>query len=180
MNLKTFKDGDHNLHQVDTMATCDCCGQTLYYEVTLSIGLADTLRVIVEEIKAKGINIVNTRKELYDLGKITLTQYNNMTHLARLGMLANVNDEVGNYCLTAKAIKFLRGEPVPKGALVKKSSSLQHSNTAFTTEETTTLKDIYKAGGYWEVPGFDIREGRVIKAEPGAQGQLFKVNRTIY
>lgn len=144
---------------------CDHCGQRMGYRSAVSKGLVRMLETIADAIEEKGVNVLNVKKELVDTGKLTVNQYTNKSHLVRLGLLFCVEGEVGNFGLTSKAMGFLKGERIPREAVVEKATKDRGSRTVETSEETCTIHDFMEKGEYWIVPGFDIREGRVIKAQ---------------
>lgn len=124
------------------------------------------LKRIYRFIERKGINAVHIEKEMVQTGMLTGNQKGNAVgHMVRLGLLAHIEGEPGNFCLTRKAVDFLNGQPIPKYAEVAKRTGEHGSRTVSHSEETCTIKDFNRAGDYWEVPGFEIREGRIIPPE---------------
>lgn len=144
---------DHNV--------CESCGQRLSYRSSVSKGVVRALKTICKFVEGKGINAVHIEKELVQGGILTGNQGRNATHMVRLGLLAHL-EEPGNYCLTAKAMGFLNGNPIPKYAEVSKRTEGKGSHTVQSSGEDCTIRDFTK-GEEWEVPGFEIRSGHVIK-----------------
>jgi len=144
-------------------AFCESCGQRIGYRSTVSKGIVKILEKVAEAIEEKGINVIHVRKELVDTGKMSLTQHNNLTHLTRLGLLANVDGEVGNYLITAKGMHFLNGGRIPREVTVQKATKDKGSHVIDRSDETCSIHDFMGKGEYWIVPGFEIREGRIIK-----------------
>lgn len=141
---------------------CGECGQSLQYKSAVSRGTVAMLKAISAMVDRKGINVVHIQKELVKEGALTPNQAQNITHCVRLGLVAHVED-AGNYCLTTKAMNFLNGEDIPKYAYVKKRTAEQGAHTEGSSEEMCNAKDFIKKGSYWEVPGFEIREGHVVR-----------------
>ena len=131
------------------------------YKSSVSRGVVETLKKIVEAIKAKGINTIHIEKELVRTGILTGTQGKNATHIVKLGLLAHSPDEIGNYCITKKAMSFLNGEAIPKYVIVSKTNRSSGSRTVSQSEEMCTISN-FTDGVFWEVPEFEIREGRII------------------
>lgn len=142
---------------------CDACGQSINYRSAVGRGIVEALKSMSKFIEKKGINAVHLHKELVIEKVWTEMQERNMTvHGVRLGLVFHIEDEVGNYGLTTKAMQFLAGENIPKYAYVKKRTEEQGSHTFGVSKQTCNVKDFTKKDAYWEVPGFEIQEGRVI------------------
>ena len=141
---------------------CPHCGQRMGYRSSVSRGTVAVLKTIFKQIAAKDTNAIHIEKELVQRGYLTGNQGRNCTHMVRLGLLAHVDGEPGNYCLTRKAVDFLNGAPIPKYATVSKRTEAHGSKTIITSEETCTIRDFDQVSEYWEVPGFEIKEGRII------------------
>ncbi len=147
----------------DDANVCQSCGQRLSYKGSVSRGTVQTLRAIAKFIEQKGINIVHLEKEMVQMGRLTGNQSGNAKgHMVRLGLLAHLKEEPGNYCLTEKAMGFLNGMPIPRHVSVSKRTEVKGSHTVTHSDEMCTVNQFNKAGDYWEVPGFEIRAGRVI------------------
>ncbi len=141
---------------------CPHCGQRIAYRSAVSKGHVRVLRVIVKLIQQKGVNVVHVEKELVQAGLLTGNQGRNCTHMVRLGLLAHLQGETGNYVLTDKAMRFLNGEPIPKYVIVSKRTEGKGSHTVTHSKELVSISAFSKKGEEWEVPGFEIKAGRVI------------------
>lgn len=137
---------------------CECCGQTKTYIYSLDHGIADIVRAIARKIGEKGINIVHPRKE----NVLTSTQWCNLARARSHGLVAAVKGKKGNFLLTRKGAKFLKGEPVPKFAIISKAEGRQIGY--FEQEKNmVTIHDLLEKGEYWEGIGFDITDGEVFQ-----------------
>lgn len=158
---------------------CAGCGQNKTYVLAIDQGTVDIVKATATAIRLKGINCVHPTKEMevprlmwnrhyaFSEGKLTSTQIGNMTRARIHGLLARVKDEPGNWCLTRKGAEFLRGQPVPKFAVVRKVRDDDAShNECYWKPETYQVKiDQYQKGPYWEGYNYQIVEGRVVPAE---------------
>lgn len=165
---------------------CDCCGQAKTYLLPIDFGTALIVKAFSKFIQLKGINMVHPTKEMevlgnawtYDLamshGLLTSTQIGNFTRARAHGLIARHKDEPGNWVLTAKGARFLRGERIPKLALMRKSrvddgigyTSASHKEEYFKPNEyTTTIHEVKSKDhpGMWEGISFDIVEGQIIE-----------------
>jgi len=113
-------------------------------------------------IDEKGINAIHIEKELVQRGKLTGNQGRNCIHMTKLGLIAHIKDEPGNYCITTKGADFLNGKEISKSVTVKKRTESEGSRTTEHSNEMCTIHDFQGKGEYWEIPGFEIREGRII------------------
>lgn len=152
--------------------TCECCGQTTTYLLAIDQQTINIVRAVANAIRAKGINAIHPRKEMMvdtkDLremenivraGKITYTMWNNMTRARAHGLLAKVRGVKANYLLTKKGAKFLRGERVPRYAIISKAEG--HQIGYFEPEDhTITIFDVVP---YHEPINFEVTDGEVIK-----------------
>lgn len=132
------------------------------YRSGVSRGTVKVLKMIFKKVAEKDTNAIHIEKELVQRGFLTGNEGRNCTHMVRLGPIAHVEGEPGNYCLTRKGVDFLNGNPIPKYVTVAKRTESHGSRTVTHSEETCVIQDFNKAGEYWEVPGFEIKEGRVI------------------
>lgn len=155
----------------DPENVCPTCHQSIAYKSAVNRGLCEALKKILAYIEKKGVNAVHLRKELSSQGVITDSQHRNIeAHGVRLGLVAHIENEPGNYCLTTKGMDFLNGEPIPRYAMVQKRTEDAGSHTILVSAETCTMRDFLRKGDYWEVPGVYIQEGRVIKAKRDTMG----------
>lgn len=142
---------------------CGACGQRLGYKSSMSKGIVAVLKLVMQKVEEKGLNVVHIEKEMVQTSILTGNQGRNATHMVRLGLLAHIDGETGNYCLTRKAMEFLNGDPVPKWVEVSKRREGEGSRTVAHSDETCVVSDFAGKNEYWEVPGFEIKEGRIIK-----------------
>lgn len=158
---------------------CHECGQSTTYLLALDRGTAIIVKAVAAAIKRKGINIIHPKKEMevpikewsYSVavpnGLLTSVQIGNMTRARVHGLIARIKGEPGNWCLTSKGAKFLRGEPVPRYAIIRKTRSGERSRKDdyyMPDTHTVTVNEIDTEGAkYWEPIGFDIVEGRVVE-----------------
>lgn len=142
-------------------SVCECCGQTRNYVDGVNRGSAEIVKIVARAIRDKGINVVHIRKELVEVGAMRPTQYTNVAHPTAHGLIAKVRGNPGNYCLTRKGAAFLRGEPIPRYAIIDKAT--KHTVGYHEPERyTVTLAQVQRSGDYWEGVGFDVVEGRVV------------------
>ena len=135
---------------------CEHCGQTETYILGLDHGTVDIVRAIAKKIGEKGINIVHPRKE----NVLTNTQWCNIARPRFHGLIAAVKGKRGNFLLTKKGAAFLRGETVPRYAIVSKVEG--HQIGYFEQENNkVTISDLLAKGEYWEGIGYDIVDGEV-------------------
>ncbi len=153
---------------------CTCCGQTVDYALTINQGTVDILKAISVAIRNKGINCIHPRKEMeihtkqlpYQImvqaGQLTSNQVGNLSKARMHGLIAKVRGENGNYLLTRKGVRFLKGEPIPRMAIISKMES---RTLGYFNEETdmVTIKDYIHKEEYWEGINYRIVDGRIIK-----------------
>jgi len=155
---------------------CSCCGQSLTYLLAVDRGTVDILKAIATAIRRKGINCVHPRKEMeiavgqidyptmVKEGQLTSNQVGNLSRPRFHGLIAKVRgkDMAGNYCLTTKGAKFLKGEEIPKYAIISKEE--KHQIGYFEEEiHRCTIQDFAPDTEYWEGIDFNIEDGRIIK-----------------
>ena len=154
---------------------CECCGLTTNYLLAIDKGTIEILKAVSRAIGDKGINIVHANKELIEKGYLTPLQRGNMSRPRAHGLIAMVKGDgmKGNYLLTSKGAKFLRGEiRIPKYAIMNKVTS--HQAGYFEAEEHTVGVNDYMEGEYWEGIGYDIQQGRVVKdLKEGSTAPIF-------
>lgn len=129
---------------------CPCCSQSTTYLLGLDKGSAETVQDILKAISTKGINEVHPARELNwkDDEKWKLT---NLSRPRFHGLIAFVKGKKGFYCLTKKAGKFLRGEAIPRYAIISKVTG--HQEGYWQTEQyQATFKELFTDSEipYWE------------------------------
>jgi hypothetical protein len=155
-----------NFIQTHEPRKCSCCGQTETWEAKMTKGAEDIVKAIAGAIKAKGINIIHPAKEMIPSKLLTVSQNGNLSVPRNHGLIAQVEGEAGNYCLTKKAAEFLKGKPIPRIAIVSK---VENRQIGYLMPDETDPKNWYVVNqddneGYWG--GFEINEGRVVKENP--------------
>jgi len=166
---------------------CQCCGQSKTYLLPIDRGTTDILRAVAKAILNKGINAIHPRKEMenklapgvdYDVmireGMLTSNQVGNLSRPRFHGLIAHIQKQPGNYCLTSKGAKFLKGERIPKYAIIDKVSG--HQIGYWRAEKyQVCIKDFVLEEEYWEGIDFDIREGQILTkvVKDEKQRQLF-------
>lgn len=127
---------------------CEHCGQTTTYRLGLDKGSAEIVLEILKTVIRKGCNEIHPARELELSGRKKWF----LTNLSRPrfhGLIAYVRGKRGYYCLTQKAGKFLRGEPVPKYAIISKITG--HQIGYWEPEKyQTTIREILRGGVQWE------------------------------
>lgn len=145
---------------------CEACGQTTTYDLELNPGSVNILKVMAQYIERKGINAVHPRKEVEGHG-LSSNEVGNLSRIRFHGLVAKIEGETGNYCLTSKGLDFLNGAPIPTIAIVKKGTDKVPAHTIGYGEGVASIEE-YGTGWetYWTVNGYEVREGRVIKTPP--------------
>lgn len=140
---------------------CECCGQTTTYALAIDKGTVRILKKVAKAIEQKGINCIHLAKEKV----LTHSELCNIIRPRFHGLVAHVegNKMQGNFCLTNKALDFLKGARIPRVAIVSKVKSCQIGY--FQPVSQTCVIDDFKGSGeeWWVGIGFDIVGGRVVK-----------------
>ena len=156
---------------------CECCGQTKTYTTAMSKAGANIVKAFQVAIGKKGINVIHPGKEMVVAarewsinrmlqdGSITPQMWKNLTQIKQHGLIARVKGEVGNYLLTTKGAKFLRGERIAKYAIISKVDK-RNIGYWLPDEETVCFKEFIDDDPNWELMDYDIVEGRVVKTLP--------------
>jgi len=135
-------------NEVYTPDICAHCGQAENYVIGLDKGSARIVLAMIDAISKKGVNEIHPAREMDTSGKRKWY----LTNLSRPrfhGLIAYVDGKKGYYCLTRKAGKFLRGESVPKFAIISKVT--RHQEGYWLEEEKrTTIHDLLKEKIMWE------------------------------
>lgn len=152
---------------------CEHCGQTTTYLVPLDRGAAIIVKALAAAIRRKGINCVHPGKEMevprrewsYERavteGVLPSNFIDNFSRVRFHGLIARVKGEAGNWCLTSKGARFLRGEPVAR--YVIRSKATKHNLGYYEPETlTVTVHELRKADELWQGINFDIVEGRIV------------------
>lgn len=141
---------------------CSHCGQTTHYDLNLDQGIAYLLISIYNKVKEKGENNVHIQnemtvdnsnrlsiKELSTAGLITFKMEKNVARARKHGLIAFVDRGSGRYLVTRKGANFLRGEPIPKTAIVRKGGSTE--GYWFENENVVTIKSLIKSAPFWDI-----------------------------
>lgn len=155
---------------------CECCQLTKNYLIGIDKGSIEIVKAISRAIGDKGINLVHANKELIEKKYLTPLQRGNMSRPRAHGLIAMAHGEgmKGNYLLTSKGAKFLRGEiRIPKYAIMNKVTS--HQDGYFESERYTVgVNDFMKGDEYWEGIGYNIEQGRVVRdLKDGSTAPIF-------
>lgn len=144
-----------------TSEVCSHCSQSMTYILAVDKGTVMIVKAIAQFIGRKGINIVHPRKEM-EGRYLTSNQVGNLTRARSQGLIAAMKGNPGNYCLTSKGATFLRGEAIPKFAIISKSEKRQIGY--FEPEKHMVIvKDFTSSSEMWEGIDYEIQEGRVIR-----------------
>ena len=147
--------------------TCHCCGQTTNYLLPVDLGSVEILKAISVAIRKKGKNSIHPRKEMevasgqldYERmvreGLLTSNQVGNLSKLKFHGLIASIEGELGNHCLTRKGSQFLKGSQIPKYAVISK---IEKCNLGYWDPENSmvTIKDFAPTKEYWEGMNYDV------------------------
>lgn len=137
--------------------SCPHCQQTTTYLLPIDRGTADLVKKIALFIQRKGINAVHPRKEM-EGSYLTSNDVGNLSRPRFHGLIAHIDGEKGNYCLTTKGLEFLDGKPIPKYAIISKVEKRQ---IGYWSDEVVSIKELYQ-GEKWEAINFIIENGRVL------------------
>ena len=150
---------------------CASCGQTTEYPIRLDKGTAYIVIAIANAVRLKNKNRVHLRNEMLvkrgeypstrDVaiaGKMTATMIDNVLRAKYHGLVAQIDGGgTGEYLLTPKGARFLRGEAVPALAAIDKT---KHVKKYYIDEETdwTTIGRILRGDtNFWD-HAWDIDE----------------------
>lgn len=97
-------------------------------------------------------------------GKLTSNQVGNLSRPRFHGLIAKVKGKemAGNYCLTSKGARFLKGEQIAKYAIISKE---QKHQIGYYEDDVyfCTTKDFLPDVEYWEGINFSIDAGQIVK-----------------
>lgn len=146
-----------------TPEICERCGQSTEYVISLDKGTAHIILAIAAGIRRKGENKIHLLNEMgvkgpqsagypdyetmvYD-GKMTFRMTANVPRARIHGLVAFVKEGSGEYLLTAKGAKFLRGYPVQRTAIIDKRT---HANKGYRVEDgTVSLRELLAEESHW-------------------------------
>ena len=158
-----------------TPHVCNGCGQTTEYPLALDRGTAEIVIAIAAAIRRKGINVVHPTKEMevsgaapdFRSGWLNSNQIGNISRAHRHGLVAAVEGKgnAGNWLLTPKGAKFLKGARIPRYALVSKVTGHQEGYINPGTL-TVTIGELLRKEEHWDGIDFTIENGRIIDDVP--------------
>ncbi len=176
--------------EIYTPDKCDCCGQSKTYLIPIDRGTTDILRAVARAILFKGINAIHPRKEMeiqnsqidYETmvreGHLTSNMVGNLSRPRFHGLIAKIKGQPGNYCLTSKGARFLKGEEMAKYAIIDKTTG--HQIGYWMAEKyQVKFKDFSSDEEYWEGLDYEIREGQVI-TKVGKDPQVNKNQKQLF
>jgi len=135
---------------------CGECTQTKTYDLGLDRGTAFIVLAVYNAVQRKDENRVHIDKEMVALksdfdslehmiseGFMTSSMQHNVPRARYHGLIAFVDKGTGEYLLTPKGARFLRGEAVPRIAIVDKKT---HKKLAYWNEDEdqVTFRDLMK------------------------------------
>lgn len=152
------------------------CGQTLTYLLALDRGTTDILKAFSVAVWCKGINQIHPRKEMEIAGRgisyeesvreghLRSNQVGNLSRAHRHGLIAKVKGLPGTWLLTRKGAAYLRGESVPKYAVISKVTGHQ---IGYWNEESARVMigDFTPEHEYWELPAI-FQESKKVEQVP--------------
>ena len=139
---------------------CPHCGQTTTYVLAIDRGTVNITKKIAKFIEKKGINRVHPRKELEGNG-LSSNDVGNLSRPRFHGLIAKVKGKPGNYCLTTKGSLFLKGEVIPRVAIINKATGRQVGY--YKPTEYQCVVGEFNTGEYWEGINYEIKEGYIIR-----------------
>lgn len=158
--------------------TCEGCGQTKDYALPLSRGLAMATIAFYNAIERLGRNRIHVGKEmvrpiedfhgddpkgtyrrLVQAGYMTFRMEGNLSFLHRHGIVAS-GEEPGVWILTKKGGAFLRGEELPRVAIVSKVTG--HQIGYWDQGGMTTISQLLKASTPWWSAPAEVHEDHTI------------------
>lgn len=160
---------------------CGECGQAKTYLLPLDRGTTVIVSAFAAAVRHKGINVIHPTKEMevpakqWNLnranteGVLTSTQIGNLTRARVHGLLARVKGEAGNWCMTTKGAQFLKNVPVPRFAVMRKSTAEKrsHKDEYFEPEKyLITASELAREGENWAAIDFQIVDGRIVHDLP--------------
>lgn len=165
---------------------CEHCGQTTTYLVPLDRGAAIIVKALAAAIRRKGINCIHPVKEMevprrewsYERaiteGVLPSNFIDNFSRVRFHGLIARVKGAAGNWCLTSKGVRFLKGEPMPR-YVIRSKAAKRNLGYYEPGALTVTIYELAKEGETWQGINFDIVEGRIVTEPVVAQKQEAKL-----
>ncbi len=156
---------------------CEHCKQTTTYLIPIDRGTSDIMKAISVAIGRKGINCIHPRKEMeigrYELdyetmikeGQLTSNQVGNLSRPRFHGLIAAVDGNPGNYCLTTKGATFLHHGSVPKYAIISKVTGHQIGYWK-PDKYRCTIDDFKPDMEYWQGITWTVMDGKIVHETP--------------
>lgn len=147
-------------------------------------GVVDMLKKIALHIGNRKENRCSPTRDL-DL-RISAAQRANVTKLVRHGLIAHVakaKGSAGYFLLTRKGAGFLRGEPIPKYAIIEKAFKGQKSHLLeyFKPELHTCI--VYEFADpempMWEGIGYDVMDGKTFPSNMPVKPPIIPVKQEV-
>jgi hypothetical protein len=153
---------------------CQCCGQSMTYLLPVDKGTVDILKAFSVAIRKKGINEIHPRNEMevqrgqlsygemVGEGVLTSNHVGNLSRLRFHGLIAAIDGKKGFYLLTRKGAAFLRGDRIPKYAIISKAKGHQIGYFEEFTENCTINDFADESAPYWQLINFDVSDKKII------------------
>ncbi len=149
---------------------CGECHQTTTYLLGIDRGTTEIMKEISRFIGRKGINVVHPRNEMEGV-YLSSNQVGNLSRARMHGLLAAIEGNPGNYCITRKGGAFLKGIEVHKYVI---RSKVEDRSIGYFGDEMVTIHDFSNADERWEGCGYSIEAGRIVyDLEESMNGSLF-------
>lgn len=143
-----------------TPHVCPTCTQTTDYLLSLDRGSALIVLALYNAVRIKNENRVHIVREMIcrpdefsdDVtmalnGKMTLRMNGNASRPRYHGLTAFVDQGSGEYLITPKGAKFLRGEPVQRTAVINK---ITHSKKCYLEDDGfVTFRELLANDPHW-------------------------------
>jgi len=177
-----------------TPDVCPHCGQTTTYLLPVDRGTVEIVKAFIMAVKFKGKNEIHPRREMekseneikeegltysemINNGQLSSNQVGNLSRPRFHGLIAQIKEKPGFYCLTRKGADFLRGNPISRYVIVSKS---EKKNIGYFPGEDIKISDFNSEDDRWEFPGLDIIDGRPKTPAETGQAHLFNLPQIRY
>lgn len=151
--------------------TCEGCGQTTTYALALDRGSALIVLAIYNAVRKKGTNLVHILDEMVvdpaeyggkyqamiEDGKMSVRMEGNISRPRFHGLIAQ-GKEAGWYLITPKGAKFLRGEKVPRVAIIDKRTHTKKEYLDPERDQATFGSLLKRETPFWQITNFEIDE----------------------
>ncbi len=150
---------------------CTNCGQTTHYSLSLDMGSAYIMIAIFNRVRIKRINHVHvaremvigkntfpTLRQMVESGRMTTRMLGNITRCRMHGLIAFAGKKRygGEFLITPKGARFLRGEVIPRTAIIaKRNQGDDRSNVGyhFPEVDNITITELLEEGVFWGESG---------------------------